>query len=123
MTPDGHLRGADDCVVFGPGADVAGQCDDAVLGVRAYVAAVGDQGRAVQGLLDVQVDIDRVGGVGDVDVILDVADADQAGDGGLGGGALWQRHLQVVVHAGYPDDPAARPLLPPDTADSLARCR
>ena len=72
--PDGHLRGVDDCVVFGPGVDMAGQRDDVVLGVRAHVAAVGDQRRAVQGLPDVQVDVNRVGSVGDIDVVADVAD-------------------------------------------------
>ena len=86
--PDGYPRGVEDRVVFGPGTDMAGQRDDVVLGIRAHVTAVRDQRRAVQGLPDVQVDVDRVGSVGDIDVVLDVADADQAGRGRLGGGAL-----------------------------------
>ena len=73
----GHQRGADHRVVFGPGADMTGQRDDAVLGVRLHVAAVGDQRGAVQCLLDVQVDVDRIDGVADLDVVEDVADAGQ----------------------------------------------
>jgi hypothetical protein len=71
---DGHLRGDDDRVVFGPGANLAGQRDDVVFGVRTDVALVGDQRGAVQGFPDVQVDVDLVGGVGDIDVVADVED-------------------------------------------------
>jgi hypothetical protein len=83
--PTGHLRGDEHRVVFGPGADMAGQRDDAVLGVRPHVAAVRDQRRAVQRLLDVQVDVDRVGVVTDVDIVPDVADTGQSGNGPVGG--------------------------------------
>ena len=62
--------------------------DDAVLGVRGHVAVVGDQRGAVQRLLDVQVDLDRVEGVADLDVVADVADPGQAGHGRRGGSAL-----------------------------------
>jgi hypothetical protein len=67
---------------------MAGQCDAVVLGVRGHVTAVGDQRRAVQGLPDVQVDADWIGSVGDIDVVPDVADTDQTGNGRLGGSAL-----------------------------------
>src|SRR5215470_7037368 len=86
--PAGHQRGADHGVVFGPGADVAGQGDDAVLGGGRHVAAVGDQRRAVQRLLDVQVDGHRVKVVADIDVVPDVADAGEPGHRFGGGGAL-----------------------------------
>jgi hypothetical protein len=52
---------------------MAGQRDDVVFGVGLHVAAVGDQRRAVQRLLDVQVDVHRVGVVADFDVVPDVA--------------------------------------------------
>ena len=84
----GHQCGADHRVVFGPGADMTGQRDDAVLGVRVHVAAVRDRRGAVQCLLDVQVDVDRIDAVADLDVVEDVADAGQAGDSRFGGSAL-----------------------------------
>src|SRR4029077_13469171 len=76
-----HPGGIDHRVVLGPGADVAGQRDDAVLGDYLHVAVVGNQRGAVQRLLDVQVDVDRAGGVvADLYVVPDVAEADQPGD-------------------------------------------
>jgi hypothetical protein len=45
---------------------MAGQRDDAVLGVRLHVAVVRDQRRAVQRLLDVQVDVERIDRDGDM---------------------------------------------------------
>src|SRR5271165_382418 len=86
--PVGHPRGVDHRVVFGLGADMAGQLDDAFLQVRLHVVVVRDQRGALQRLLDVQVDIDRVGVVTDVDVVRDVADTGQPRHGGFGGGAL-----------------------------------
>src|ERR1017187_4344547 len=68
--------------------DMTGQRDDAVLGVRLHVAAVGDHRGAVQCLLDVQVDVDRIDGVADLDVVDDVADTGHADYGRLGGSAL-----------------------------------
>ncbi len=56
--------------------------------VRLHVAVVRDQRGALQRLLDVQVDVDRVGVVTDFDVVRDVADTGQPGHGGFGGGAL-----------------------------------
>src|SRR5262249_5054761 len=43
---------------------------------------------ALQRLLDVQVDLDRVDDVADIDIVPDVADTDQPGYGRLGGSAL-----------------------------------
>jgi hypothetical protein len=85
--PAGHPRGSDHRVVFGHGADMAGQRDDAVLGVRLHVAAVGEHRRALQCLLDVQVDIHRIDDVEDVDIVEDVADTGHPGHGRLGGSA------------------------------------
>src|SRR5215470_12428125 len=48
----------------------------------------GDQRRTVQRLLHVQGDVDRIGDVGDINVVADIADTDQAGNGPFGGGAL-----------------------------------
>src|SRR5690348_15043958 len=68
---------------------MAGQRDGASLGDRLDVAVAGNQRGAVQRLLDVQVDVDRVGVVADLDVVPDVAEADQPGDSQFGGGALF----------------------------------
>jgi len=87
--------------MFGPGADTAGQRDDAVLGVRGHVAVVGDQRGAVQRLLDVQVDLDRVEGVADLDIVADVTDPGQAGHGRFGG-----RQLRAVGRGPGQDDVA-----------------
>jgi hypothetical protein len=54
---------------------MAGQRDDVVFGVGLHIAAVGDQRRAVQRLLDVHVDVHRVHVIADFDVVPDVADA------------------------------------------------
>jgi hypothetical protein len=67
--PAGHPGRVDRRVVFGPGADMAGQRDDVVFGFRLDIAAVGHQRQAVQGLLDVQVDVRRIGIVADIDVV------------------------------------------------------
>src|SRR5215472_2611797 len=76
-----HPGGADHRVVLRPGAGVAGQHDDAAVGgARLYVAVVGNQRGADQRLLDVQVDVDRVGVVADLDLVPDVADTGQPGD-------------------------------------------
>src|SRR5436190_10326248 len=85
---DGHHRGADYRVVFGPGADMAGQRDDAVLGLGRHIAPVGDERGALQRLLDVQIDANRIDDVADIDVVPDVADPDQPRYGRLGGRAL-----------------------------------
>src|SRR5271169_4445161 len=83
-----HPGRADHRVVLGPGADVAGQRDDASVGGHLDVAVVGNQRGAGQRLLDVQVDVDRVGVVADVDLVPDVADTGQPGDRQFGRGAL-----------------------------------
>src|ERR1700757_3994404 len=98
-----HPGGFGHRVVLGPGADVAGQRDDAVLGGYLHVAVVGNQRGAVQRLLDVQVDTDLVVDVvADLDVVPDVAQADQPGDRRFGRGALGteahrpgQRHVAI----------------------------
>ena len=86
--PDGHPGSLNHRVVFGPGADMASQRDNAALGVRPHTAAVIDQRRAVQRLLYVQVDVDRVGTVDDLNVVADAADTDQACNGRFGSGAF-----------------------------------
>src|SRR6185437_8970015 len=88
-------------VVFGPGADMAGQRDDAVPGVRGHVAVVGDQRGAVQRLLNVQVDLDRVEGVADPDIVADATDPGQAGHGHFGG-----RQFRAVGYGSGQDDVA-----------------
>ena len=87
---------------------MAGQRDDAVLGVRLHIAVVRDQRRAVQRLLDVQVDVERIDGVADIDIVPDVADTGQADAGDdvdlvqvadLGGrmGSVWGGRVTVLV--------------------------
>ena len=83
-----HPGGTDHRIVLGPRADVAGQRDDAATGGHLDVAVVGNQRRAAQRLLDVQVDVDRVGVVADLDVVPDVAHPGQPGHRQFGGGAL-----------------------------------
>src|SRR6185312_16860419 len=51
-------------------------------------AVVGDQCVAIQRVLHEQSDVGRVGVVADLDVVPDVADAGQPGDGQLGRGPL-----------------------------------
>ena len=78
--------------------DMAGQGDDVVFGAGHHVAAVGDQRRAVQRLLDVQVDVHRVDVVADFEVVPDVEDAVESGHRLCGGGALsaLERFLQLA---------------------------
>src|ERR1700722_3742001 len=83
-----HPGRADHCVVLGPGADVAGQRDDAAVGGHLHVAVAGNQCGTVQRLVDVQVDVDRIVVVADLDLIPDVADPGQPGDRHCGRGAL-----------------------------------
>src|SRR5579871_4655412 len=75
-----HPRGADHRVAFGPGTDVPAQRHRIAAGVHGDVAVVVDQRAAVQCVLHEPGDVDRVGVVADVDVVRDVADADQPGD-------------------------------------------
>src|SRR6202012_4273271 len=84
----GHPRGADHRVAFGPGADVPAQRHRVTAGVHGDVAVVVDQRVTAQCVLHEQGDVDRVGVVADVDVVLDVADADQPGDRSFGRLAL-----------------------------------
>src|SRR5579862_6521160 len=84
----GHPRGADHRVAFGPGTDVPAQRHGIAAGVHGDVAVVGDQRVAVQCVLHEPGDVDRVGVVADVNVVLDVADAGQPGDGPFGRLAL-----------------------------------
>jgi hypothetical protein len=63
----------------------------AAIGVHLDVAVVADQRGAFQRLLDVQVNVDRVGVVGDLDVVPDVAQTDHPGHRLLGGGAARSR--------------------------------
>src|SRR5262249_33028990 len=76
-----HPRGAYHRVVFCPGADMAGQRDDAVLGLRLHITVVRDERGTLKGLLDVQVDVDGIDDVADVDVVFYVAATDQTGNG------------------------------------------
>lgn len=64
----GHPGGGGDRVVFGPSADVAGERDRVPAGVHHHVAVIKDQRVAVQCVLDEERDVDRVRGVGDLDV-------------------------------------------------------
>jgi hypothetical protein len=64
----------------------------------------GNQRRAVQRLLDLQVDVHRVDAVADFDVVPDVADTGQAGNRRLGGGAL-----RAVGHGAGQGDVAVAP--------------
>src|SRR6516165_10054705 len=76
----GHPRGTDGRVVFGPGADVAGQCHGVPAGVHADVAVVGNQRGPVQRVLDVHGDVGCVSIVPDRYLVPDVADTGQPGD-------------------------------------------
>src|SRR5271154_6787016 len=84
----GHPRGADHRVAFGPGANVPAQRHRVAAGVHGDVAVVVDQRVAVQRVLHEPGDVDWVGVVGDVDVVLDVADAGEPGDRQFGRLAL-----------------------------------
>src|SRR6516162_5860683 len=75
-----HPGGTGHRVMLGPGADMARQRDGASVGSDLHVAVVGNHRGTVQRLMDVQVDVDRVGVVADIDVVPDVADAGQPGD-------------------------------------------
>src|SRR6516165_8262258 len=92
----GHPGGADHRVVFGPGADVPAQRHRVTGGVHGDVAVIGDQRVALQRALHQHGDVDRVGVVADLDVVLDVADAGQPGDRQFGRLAL----PAVLHHAG-----------------------
>src|SRR6266851_4074588 len=82
----GHPGGADHRVVFGPGADVPGQRHGVPVGVHRDVAVIRDQRVPVQRVLDEERDIERVGVVGDLDIVLDVAHAGHRRDGRDSGG-------------------------------------
>src|ERR1700704_1306412 len=93
----GHPRGADHRVAFGPGADVPAQCHRVAAGVHGDVAVVGDHCVAVQRVLHEQGDVDRVGVIADVDVVLDVADADQSGTMTFTASASVASRISLVV--------------------------
>src|SRR5580692_1855952 len=84
----GHPGGADHRVVLGPGADVPAQGHRVAAGVDVDVAVVLDDRVAVQRVLHEPGDVDRIGVAGDLDVVLDVADAGQPGDRQFGRLAL-----------------------------------
>src|SRR4029077_9575199 len=85
---DRHPGGVDHRVVLGPGANVPGQGHSVPVGVHRHVAVVEDQRVAVQCVLYVHGDVDRIGVVADRDVVAEVADAGQPGHRVLGRGPL-----------------------------------
>src|SRR5580658_5430502 len=84
----GHPGGADHRVVLGPGADVAAEGHRVAAGIAVDVAVVFDDRGAVQRVLHQSGYVDRIGIVGDLDLVLDVADAREPGDRQLGRLAL-----------------------------------
>src|SRR5208283_4943630 len=104
----GHPGGTDHRVALRPGGDVPGKRHRVPPGVDRDVAVIGDHRIAVQRALDNLGDADRVCGVGDLDVVLDVADTGQPGNSHFSSGALWAvahgaGELEVAVVSGRLD--------------------
>ena len=74
--------------MLGPCANVALERHPVTFGIDHHVAVVGDQRVAVKGVLNEKRDVDGVRVLGDVDVVLDIANAGEPGDSHLGRPAL-----------------------------------
>jgi hypothetical protein len=67
---------------------MADQRDRVAADVGHYAAVVKRHGMLIEGVFDQRVDVGRVHVEGETDLVFDVADACQPGNGRFGGGAL-----------------------------------